>query len=407
MQGMNLFYVKVLEELHTNGSMMIKKILAPLLLVTSCLIKLPVEAAYTISQGKLMNVNDVATMSVQEHYSAAMEAYQDKNWEMVIRQATIVIKNFPQTPFALDALYLLGVGYFESRDYELANQNLTAYLKKQTMPKHFEEAIQYKFRIAEKFHGGAKKHVLGWESMPKWVPARDEAIAIYDEVITALPHHELAAQALYGKAQLLLKDEEYKSSIETYQTLIRRFPKHPLAVESYIGIGQVYLMQSQDQYPDQDYLDLAEINFRKFRQDFPKEEKLNVAEGMLCEMKEVYASNLYEIGRFYERTGKPHASYIYYTRIIAKYPDTKVSQLANRRLHKINYKPNPLDIPSDVQESKQPEPKIMPTPEQKPKREEKNTPSLLNLPVTGQIVQNEDPAMMIESPSQDVKSSGS
>ncbi|MBS0605333.1 MAG: outer membrane protein assembly factor BamD [Parachlamydiales bacterium] len=378
---------------------MFKKFLAPLCFTSLCLIGLPLQAAYTISNGKLMNSNEVATMSVQEHYSAAMDAYQQKDWEIVIRHATIVIKNFPGTPFAQDALYLLGVGYFQVREYELANQNLTSYLKKQTTPKYFEEAIQYKFKIAEKFHGGAKKHMLGWESMPKWIPARDEAIAIYDEVITALPHHELAAQALFGKAQLLLKDEEYKSSVETYQTLIRRFPKHPLAVESYIGVGQVYLIQSQDQYPDQDYLDLAEINYRKFRQDFPGEEKLGVAEGMLFEMKEIYASHLYEIGRFYERTGKPHASYIYYTRIIAKYPDTKVSQLANRRLHKLNYKPDGRDLQNDVKEAIQKEPSA-PSEQSKPKlRKETKQPSLLELPVTGQIVQTEEErAMQNENP---------
>lgn len=378
---------------------MLKKLLAPLCFSSLCLIGLPVQAAYTISNGKLMNSNEVATMSVQEHYSAAMDAYQQKDWEIVIRQATIVIKNFQGTPFAQDALYLLGVGYFQVREYELANQNLTDYLKKQTTPKYFEEAIQYKFKIAEKFHGGAKKHMLGWESMPKWIPARDEAIAIYDEVITALPHHELAAQALFGKAQLLLKDEEYKSSVETYQTLIRRFPKHPLAVESYIGVGQVYLIQSQDQYPDQDYLDLAEINYRKFRQDFPSEEKLAIAEGMLFEMKEIYASHLYEIGRFYERTGKPHASYIYYTRIIAKYPDTKVSQLANRRLNKLNYKPDGRDSQQDVKQAIQKEPSA-PQEQVKPQlRKGTKQPSLLELPVTGQIVQTEEePAMQPENP---------
>jgi outer membrane assembly lipoprotein YfiO len=353
----------------------------------------PLQAAYTVSNGKLMNSDHVASLSVQEHYSAAMDAYQQKDWENVVRQATIVIKNFGSTPFAQDALYLLGVGYFQMREYELANQNFTTYLKKQTTPKFFEEAIQYKFKIAEKFHSGAKKHVLGWESMPKWVPARDEAMAIYDEVITALPHHELAAQALFGKAQLLLKDEEYKSSIETYQTLIRRFPKHPLAVESYIGVGQVYLMQSQEQYPDQDYLDLAEINFRKFHQDFPGEEKLNVAEGMLDEMRELYASHLYEIGRFYERTGKPHASYIYYTRILAKYPSTKVSQLANKRLHKLNYRPeNGGSQKAEKEKSDQKETLAPANPPQQPQKKEGKTPSLLDLPVKGQIVQSEQGA---------------
>lgn len=333
---------------------------------------LATHAAYTFKNGKLIKSEEVATMSVQEHYSAALDAYQKQNWDEVVHQSLIVIKNFSSSPFAQEAYFYLGVGYFQIGEFEYANRFLTTYLKKQATPKHFEEAIQYKFKIAEQYQRGAKKHILGWETMPKWIPAREEAIAIYDEVITALPHHELAAHALFGKAQLLLKEEEYKSSIETYQTLIRRFQKHPLAAESYIGIGQVYLVQSQAEYPDQDYLDLAEINLRKFRHDFPGEEKLSVAEKMLLDMKEVFASDLYDTGRFYERTSKPHAAYIYYTRIMAKYPETKVSQMANKRLGQLNYKP--AATPEQIKETKEPsiEP-VQPSP-------------LLNLPVTGETV---------------------
>jgi TolA-binding protein len=197
------------------------------------------NATYTLKEGKLINTKEAATMSVQEHYSAAMESYEKKEWEELIHQCTIVIKNFPSTPFAQEAQYYMGVAYFNQEDYEIANKQFSEYLKQQTTPKHFEDAIKYKFSIAEKFQKGAKKHVFGWENLPKWIPAKEEALAIYDEVITALPHHDLAAQALHGKAKLLLKDDDYKSSIETYQTLIRKFPKHPLAIESYIAIGEV------------------------------------------------------------------------------------------------------------------------------------------------------------------------
>lgn len=294
------------------------------------------HASYTLKNGKLMNSEFVATLSVQEHYSSILEAYQKEQWEELVRQSLIMIHNFPTTPFAEETYFYLGVGYFHLGEYEHSNKNLTHYLKRQASPKFFEEAIQFKFQIAEQFHHGAKKHIMGWDSMPKWIPARDEAIAIYEEVITALPHHELAAQALFGKAKLLLKDEEYKASIETYQTLIRRFPKHPLAIESFIGIAQVYLTQSQDRYPDQDFLDLAEINLKKFHFSFPGEERVAEAENMFLEMKEIFAGNLYDTGRFYERTKKPHAALIYYNRIMSKYPDTKVALSAEKRLGVLN-----------------------------------------------------------------------
>ncbi len=297
------------------------------------------HATYIFKNGKLIKSEEFATLSVQEHYSAAMEAYQNQNWEELIHQALIVIKNFESTPFALDGYYYLGVGYFHTEELEYANRFFTTYLKKQVAPKYFEEAIEYKFKIADRYQKGARKHVFGTETLPKWLPAREDAIAIYDEVITALPHHDLAAYSLFGKAQLLLKEEEYKSSVETYQVLIRRFPKHPLAAEAYVGVGEVYLVQSQQSYPDQDFLDLAQINLRKFHQDFPGEEKLQVAEQHFLKMKELYASDLYDTARFYERTKKPQAAYIYYTRIMAKYPETTVSGTAKKRLDRMHYTP--------------------------------------------------------------------
>jgi outer membrane protein assembly factor BamD (BamD/ComL family) len=307
-----------------------------LLLFCSLIICAPAisHAAYTYKNGKLIKSAEVATMSVQEHYSAAMEAYGKENWDELIRHSVIVIRNFSSSPFAGEVCFFLGVGYFQTGEYEFSNRFLTKYLKNLATPRNFEEAIQLKFRIAEKYHHGARKHVLGVENLPKWVPAREEAVAIYDEVITALPHHELAARALFGKARLLLEIGEFKSSIETFQVLIRRFPKHPLAAESYIGIGEVYLVQAQKEYPDQDFLDLAEINLRRFRHDFPGEEKLCLGEKMFLEMKEVYASDFYDTARFYERTDKPQAAYLYYTRILAKYPETKVCELVHRRLSK-------------------------------------------------------------------------
>ncbi len=270
--------------------------------------------------------------SVQETFNSAVEAYENKSWPELLKLSEDLTKNYAKTPFGQEAHFFLAVSYYNLKQYEPANKQFTAYLKSQATPKHFEEAIEYKFAIAEQFKAGERKHIMGMENLPKWISAREDAIAIYDEVITALPHHDMGARALLGKATLLFKEEEFKSSIETYQTLIRRFPKHPLAVESFIGIGEIYFTQSRKEYTDPDFLDLAEINMRKFKTSFPLNEKIVVAEKILLQMKELYAKSLYETAQFYERTNKAKASLIYYSQLIAKYPDTKLAELSKERL---------------------------------------------------------------------------
>lgn len=304
-----------------------KKISFALVLLTS-----PLLSSYTVKGGKILNTEEVATMSVQDHYSLLQEAVQKESWQEVVQQATILIKNFPSSPFYQEAFYYLGLGNFHLQEFDLANTNLTTYLKKQTALQHFRDAIELKFQIAEKFRLGTKRHLGGLQILPKWMPARDEALKIYDEVISALPNDDLAAKALFGKGEILLKDDEFKESIEVYQTLLRRFPKHSLAPDAYVEIARVYLIESQEKYPDAERLDLASINLRKFRQDFPTDERVEVAENLLAEMQEVFAHSLYDIAQFYERTKKPHASMIYYSKIVKTFPNTKSAELSKERL---------------------------------------------------------------------------
>ncbi len=307
----------------------------------------PIEGAYTIKDGKLINMHEIATLSVQEHYSLVKQALEEKNWPEVIRQGQIVVKNFPGTDFAWDCCFYLGEAYFHVGAFDFANLNFSTYLK-QVAPKFFEQSIEYKFRIAQSFEKGEKRPLFGVEGMPKWMPAYEEAIAIYDEVIMALPQHDLAVQAMLGKGELLFKEGEFKESIETFQTLIRRFPKHPLACDSYIAITKVYLEQSRKEYPDPDYLDLAEINARKFKMDFPSHPKIAVIEEMLVKMKEIFAEELYETAQFYERTKKSNAALIYYSKIISKYPGTKIAMKSQKRMDVLKKKTkesNPVEPP--------------------------------------------------------------
>lgn len=321
-------------------------------------LSLPLMGAYTVRGGKVINVEEVATLSVQDHHGLLLEAVESQNWQEAIHQANIVIKNFPNTPFFQEAFYFLATAYFNLEDFDIANQHLTAYLRKQTALQHFREAIELKFQIGEKFREGYKRHIGGYELLPKWMPAKEEAIKIYEEVISALPNDDLAAKALFGKGVLLLEDHEFTASIETQQTLIRRFPKHPLTPDAYTEIGQVYLIQSKEKYPDADFLDLASINLRKFRQEFPLDERIEKAENFFGQMQEVFAENFYEIAQFYERTKKPHASILYYAKIIKAFPNTKTAELSKKRLSVLNPSQDTALHDSELTMEPVPEPEV-------------------------------------------------
>lgn len=270
--------------------------------------------------------------SAQEYNSAMQHAIANGDWWTVIDYATIISYNFPTTPFAQEISYIMGEAYYKLDQLEYANDCFTTYLNHVASPKHFEEAIEYKFYIAERFAQGEKKRLFGSPKMPAWVPAKEDAIPIFEEVIAALPHSELAIQSLFSKARVQAALEDYRLSLETLDLLIRRFPKHDLAAESYLEKEKVYLLQCQAKDLDPDVLDMAEVNLRKFRLAFPREARLAQAEKIYAEMQEIFAQNLYETGCFFEKTKKLPASIIYYNRVIAKYPNTQAALAAHDKL---------------------------------------------------------------------------
>lgn len=273
--------------------------------------------------------------SVQEYNSALQDAIAAEDWWSVVDYAEIISYNFPTTPFGPEAAFVMGEAYFKLGELEYSNDAFTAYLNHAISPKHFEEAIHYKFQIAEQFANGAKKHMFASIKMPSWVPAREDALKIYDEVIAALPHSEVTAQSLLSKSKIQVYFEDYKPSIETLDLLIRRFPKNDLAAEAYLEKNRIYLLQCQTNNLDPDLLDLADVNLRKFRLAFPREQRLAEADKIYADMQEIFADNLYETGRFFERTKKVPASIIYYTKVIAKYPDTQAANTAREKLESL------------------------------------------------------------------------
>lgn len=290
------------------------------------------EGAFILQNGKLKNAEKIATLSVEEHFRKGCEAFDQKDYKEALKQFVIVTTNFQKSSYYHDSLFLLGVSEYYIGDFESANESFSKYLKGSGQPKHFEEVIGYKFAIAEEFRGGARCHFLGTKQLPKWASGNTLALQIYDEIICSLPSHEYAALSLYSKAYMLWKDREWKESIEAFQMLIRRFPKHELTPISYLCINKVYLEQCETEFQNPDLLALAEINLRKFKLAFPKEEKLKEAESDIKAIKEVYAMGLYETGLFYERISKKEASVIYYLNAIKQFPDTNIAELCRKRL---------------------------------------------------------------------------
>lgn len=307
------------------------------------------SAALLIKNGSVKRVVATATLSPEEHYNKAVEAWMREDWAEVVYQYRIVAENFPLfSSRHLELHFYLGAALYYYGEFEEANENLTIYLKYSCSPELLEEAMQYKFAVAEEYRCGAKRRLLGYHSLPKWVCGKTHALKIYDEIISTLPCHDLAAQALYSKGILFCELNEFSESVEALQSLIRRFPLDELAPQAYLTIIHVYLQQAYCEYQNPDILALAEITLRHFSEDFPNEERVGEAESCLKEMEEIFAYGLYEMGIFYGKVKRWQAAALYYSTAICQFPHTSVALHARECLDCLLKKYPYLDLSQEL-----------------------------------------------------------
>lgn len=267
-----------------------------------------------------------------DYYNQILSYYENQKWEDVYFLCHVMQKQFAHSSYLPETYFYWGISSFYLKDYGKANECLSQYLKMSPTPKFFDQVLSYKFAIAELYREGERKHLLGWNKMPRWLPSEAEAIEIYDEVIASLPHHDLAAKSLYGKGVLLHYYDDYKQSVETLELLVQRFPKHHLSSQAFVEIGKVYLSQANNKQLDPTLIDQSEINLRKFHLAFPSDEKIEQVEKNHQKLKGAFADGLYEIGAYYKRASKNGAAKLYFEKIISDFPLTEAAKKSSADL---------------------------------------------------------------------------
>jgi outer membrane protein assembly factor BamD (BamD/ComL family) len=302
------------------------------------------EARQTLKRSAFSNEME-AECYLTTHYNLACEAYGEQEWKRAAVEFEKVIFYFPNSTEAAKAYYYLGICQFYKKEFDSANAAFNGYLKSSEQPEFFEDVIKYKFCIAEHLRQGYRKRLFDNRYCPKIESGTDLALTIYDEVIAALPYCDLSAQALFAKAELLKKTREYREAVETYQTLIRRFPKHEVIPACYLGIQDAYCQQSRHEFQSPELIALAELNARRFRDEFPRDERVAIADHLVSCVKEAYAQEFCKTGLYFERKQKPAAAAIYFQSAIEEFPKTQVAQFCRGRLRTLGYTIEEDEVP--------------------------------------------------------------
>ena len=261
-------------------------------------------------------------------YTQLQESLDRQDLKSARKSAESIVDSYQDHPMSPEVYYQLASLYLKEDEYEAAYEAVQLYLLHDATLRYYEEAYRIKLEVAHRFAKGYRKHIAGLKVLPKWSPAQEEALEIYDEVQAAIPRSELAAEALYAKAALQMHLGDHKASLDTFQVFLKKFSNHALAPHAHIKIGDIYVFNTKAQANDDSSLSLERLNYQRFKDNFPSDPRLRVAEGQIRAIEEILADGMYEIAAYYKRTNRPDAALLYYTQVVHHYPKSVVAHKA-------------------------------------------------------------------------------
>ncbi|EQM63170.1 tetratricopeptide repeat family protein [Chlamydia ibidis 10-1398/6] len=284
--------------------------------------------------GKLSPERFVPQYSPDDYFIQGQRYLENQSYRQALLCFGMITHHFPQDPLYSKALYFSGVCYFKKGQPDLADKAFSAYLQRPDA-EYSEELFSMKYSIAQSFAQGKRKRLFLLEGFPKLTNADQDALRIYDEVLTAFPTQDLGAKSLYLKGDLLIIKNELSEAIKTMKKLTLQFPDHELSPKAFLRLSEIYLAQAKKEPDNLQYLNFAKQNKIAMERQHPNHPLNTEVSANVQAMCEHYASGLYSTGRFYEKKKKLEAASIYYSTALRNYPDTSLVAKCHKRLDRI------------------------------------------------------------------------
>ena len=165
------------------------------------------------------------------------------------------------------------------------------------------------------------------------LPAFDDGVNLMWDIADRAGNSQIALRALTTLAENQERRKKYFDAYQTWAEVATRWPTGKTGQNALLRMAQeLHASYNGTQY-DSGALLSAKSYYEDFVTRYPElAEKLNVREETTL-IREQLAYKEYELGFYYESTGKPEIAKIYYEKVLADWPDSKAALMVKNRQH--------------------------------------------------------------------------
>lgn len=311
--------------------------LLPLIVLGCCLVTLWSQEAgafwvWSPETGKWTNPKNEAKDTPDEQFRWAMAFYQDQDYKRAIDEFKKLIKTFPNTKWAAEGQFFLGLCYESLGDIGKAAESFRVSVDRYPYSERANDAIEHEYDLAEDMLQGKKTKILGMEIMP----AVDIAVSLYEHIVRVAPYGPYGVKAQYRLGEAYVVLGEWEQAERAYQAVVDEYPNSEYAPKAKYQMARVSYRASVQQEYHLAAADQAIEKFEGFKSSYPDSTLRFEANEVISELRHKKAQSFYDTGTFYQQRRKYKSARIYFRDILRQFPDTPSAELARKRLDEIS-----------------------------------------------------------------------
>lgn len=244
-----------------------------------------------------------------------------------------ILKKYPFSQVAPEAAYGKALLVRENGKLSDAFDAFQKLISDYRSSPRFTDAIGQQFEIAEEAKGGKKQRSLLLIPMKL---GSEDVVGMYRKVITNAPFGKYAPMAQFSIGEVYQDRGEKDLAVAAYQGVVDNYPNSKQAGEAQFRIGAIANIAAK-RSEDSSNLTSTRDALTSYVATNPSGERASEAEEILSQVNAAEASQSLQVGKFYERQGKPKAAAIYYNEAL-KYGTAEASTEARQLLATLSQK---------------------------------------------------------------------
>jgi outer membrane protein assembly factor BamD len=155
---------------------------------------------------------------------------------------------------------------------------------------------------------------------------------MFDTILKRAPYSRSSAQVMLFRGMVMERQGKDAEALAAYQQIIDRFPSDSVADEAQYQMGYIRLRSLKDGSYDHTDRVRAQESFEDFVNRAPQNGRIPQARENLQLIEANAAKAAFEIGKFYDKTGKFKAAVLSYEDVIRDHPNSKEADLSRKRI---------------------------------------------------------------------------